>query len=290
MEQDATMHDLEIDMARKFDAKVKEMRSENAVLKQQLSKQEELKIQLASREDSIIKMQHQLDTEQRDIKFLGSEYKKVATAKTKLQQNIQLLSRTMLLEKFGPGPHTLDIHLRFDSHKGFADGGILKVEMAPVDEMPHAVYWFLEQVSRKLFDGFSFYQNAGHVLQAGAVPNFLTPPGNDHRPSEDAMKKAGFHQLLFQEYSETFPHDKYTIGFAGRPGGPSIYINTQNNTRIHGPGGQTRYDDPAEADSCFAKIIDGFDLVDRMMTMPVKEGTYHSIQDNIAIVQIRIRE
>lgn len=288
MEQDLTMRHLEIEMSEKFESKVKEMKNENAALQRQLSEQEGLKIQISSRDEQIVKLQNELVLEKIDIKYIGDEYKKETTAKTKLQQNIQNLSKTLLLEKFGPGPHRLEMHIRFDSHKGVSDEGIIKIEMAPIVEMPHAVYWFLEQVSRKLYDGFSFHRNARHVIEGGPVSNFLTPA--DNRPDEETFKKAGFHKILFQEYSKNFPHKKFTIGFGGRPGGPSFYINTKDNSLIHGPGGQTQNDDPSEADTCFAKVIDGFEHVERIATLPVKKGTYHSLENNVAIVRIQLLE
>ena len=99
---------------------------------------------------------------------------------------------------------------------------------------------------------------------------------------------AGFHSVLFQEYSPKFPHEKYTLGFAGRPGGPDFYISTMDNTRLHGPGGQTNYEDPTEADPCFAKVVDGIDVVQRMEQLETKDGAYKSLVDNVAITSMKI--
>lgn len=92
----------------------------------------------------------------------------------------------------------------------------------------------------------------------------------------------------FQEYSPNFPHVKYTVGYAGRPGGPDFYVSTMDNTQNHGPGGQSSYEDPSEADPCFAKVVDGFDTVDRLAKMPVKEGWYKAMQKNVGIKSMKI--
>lgn len=63
----------------------------------------------------------------------------------------------------------------------------------------------------------------------------------------------------------------------------------QNNTEIHGPGGQGSYVDSMEADACFAKVVNGFDVVERIHTSPVEKGDYHALEANIAIVSMKIK-
>ncbi len=70
-----------------------------------------------------------------------------------------------------------------------------------------------------------------------------------------------FKQLSFPEYSPNFPHIANTVGFATRPGGPEFYINIDNNSKLHGPGGQKHHALVEEADACFGKIVRGLDLV-----------------------------
>merc|ERR1719387_2077372 len=126
----------------------------------------------------------------------------------------------------------------------FQGYGTVLVETAPVDLMPHAVWLFLRIVKR--WKGGSLHRNAGHVLQ------FALRDNADAGPVQ---------HLAFQEYSAQYPHVKYTLGFAGRPGGPAFYISTIDNTRNHGPGSQGS---ATEADACFGRVVQGHGIVDKI--------------------------
>mmetsp|Transcript_4227 Transcript_4227/g.6188 ORF Transcript_4227/g.6188 Transcript_4227/m.6188 type:complete len:160 (-) Transcript_4227:406-885(-) len=158
--------------------------------------------------------------------------------------------------------------------------------MANVKDMPHTVYMFLQQVHHKLWDGCSFHRNAGHVLQAGPTRNFKTPPQGAHLL--DKFRSSRLESVKFQEYSTRYPHEKYTLGFAGRPGGADFYVSTQNNTKLHGPGGQRSYDDPTEADPCFAKVVSGKEVIDRMTKLEVADRNYRRLKHNVAIRYMKI--
>ena len=87
----------------------------------------------------------------------------------------------------------------------------------------------------------------------------------------------------FQEYSPSLPHEKFTVGFAGRPGGPDWYISTVDNTCNHRPGSQSP--DAAlfgEADPCFGKVVAGFDVLAAMRAMAVRQLLPHT--------ELRLRE
>jgi len=161
--------------------------------------------------------------------------------------------------------------------------------MAPLDLMPLSIYHFMEMVRLQLLDGTAFHRNAGHVVQAGPAQPYAGSEARSHFLSP----RRGFtqHQLTsvaFQEYSPKFPHVKYTIGFAGRPGGPDWYVSTIDNTRNHGPGGQQSYAVKSEADPCFGKVVEGFAVVDKMLKQPVKEGGYRAMKKNVGIVYAKL--
>ena len=221
--------------------------------------------------------------------------------RTRLHAGIQAMAKQRLLEKWGKGPHRVQISVQFDpktqqqqqqQQQAPADGTIV-LELAAVDDMPYTVYWFLEQVTRKLFDGCSFHRNAGHVIQAGPAINFLSGPNTSGPMLSERFTTAGFNTILFQEYSHNFPHVMYTVGFAGRPGGPDFYINVKDNSKIHGPGGQAKssssllFGDPNEADPCFAKVISGFDVVDRIHQAPDLPNDI-VMESNVAITEIKL--
>jgi hypothetical protein len=141
-----------------------------------------------------------------------------------------------------------------------------EVELAPLAEMPHATHLFLEQVSHGLWSktGSSFYINQEHVLQAGPITQETRQHFVDY----------GLDKLAFPEYSNAFPHKQWTIGFAGRPGGPSFYINKINNSQDHGPFGQDHLALYEFADACFAKIVSGFSTIEAIIKET--DSTHHT--------------
>jgi hypothetical protein len=172
------------------------------------------------------------------------------------------------------------------------------VETAPIDLMPHAVHLFLEQVDHGLWDNSWFYINGPHVLQAGPMLEEDDTIEEDTFEADRAAAlkpfiEAELASLNFPEYSERFPHEKWTLGYTGRPGGPDWYINKQNNTIMHGPGGQYHHDIEEQADPCFAKVIDGFDKVEMMFhEATIEEGDdwEYFFWDPIYIVKAEVLE
>ena len=207
-----------------------------------------------------------------------------------LQKGIQAMAKQRIVEKWGKGPHRVQVSLRFDPSTIQPDqpsNGTIVLEMAPIDDMPYTVYWFLEQVTRKLFDGCSFNRNLKHIVGTGPAANFLSPP---NPMLERRFVDAGFDRVIFQEYSSDFPHAMYTVGYSGRPGGPGWYVNVRDNNDVHGPGGQDNMGIglKGDADPCFAKVISGFDLVDRIHKSPSRADDNSYLQTNVAITEMKL--
>ena len=155
------------------------------------------------------------------------------------------------------------------SHSDSSSSNILILEMAPLDLMPHSVFTFLEMVDSKLFDGCSFILHAMNVVKAAPLPY----DGSSASQKVKAFARLGLDTVSFREYSPNYPHEMYTVGFAA-DGSPSFYINTNNNTDQH------------VGEPCFARIISGFDTVERMKTEPTRNGMWYRKRIGIKRVTI----
>jgi hypothetical protein len=201
------------------------------------------------------------------------------------------------LFRFGDGHHYVEFTFLLPSDANETEHHFI-VETAPTELMPNAVQLFLEQVAHKLWDNSWFYINGPHVLQAGPM---LQEDDSIEEDTFEADRKAalkpfvdaGLDSLAFPEYSHQYAHEKWTLGFTGRPGGPDWYINKQNNTLMHGPGGQYHHDIKEEADPCFAKVIEGFEIVEKIFDeATIEEGDdwEYFFWDPIYIVKASIIE
>ena len=186
-------------------------------------------------------------------------------------KDLQAATRRYLAAKYGQADsYTLDLQIKFPESMG-GDRDVVTIETAPISLMPHAVHVFLDAAITRKGETWrcAFHRNAGHVLQA-----FLRAPGA--------------RGLAFQEYDAQFPHERLTLGFAGRPGGPEFYISTVDNVRNHGPGSQGS---KTEADSCFAKVVSGADVVERMRKQPAPKGLgfVNNKADYIVVEDVQLR-
>ena len=149
--------------------------------------------------------------------------------------------------------------------QGKPDIDTIKFTLGGLKYVPYSTYYFLDIASN--WQHGNFHRNAGHVLQAMV------------------MSKPGMGGMAFQEYSPEFPHRKFTMGYAGRPGGPAFYISTVDNTHNHGPGSQGS---KTEADGCFGKIEDDYSqqVVKRMQHQPGASKGAGFIQNSKNFIKI----
>ena len=162
-------------------------------------------------------------------------------------------------------------------------GDTIVFETASIDDMPHAVELFLQQVSHGLFNGASFYRNTPNKVQAGFQQNQQLMEKLEAEPSLSSV--------LFQEYSPEMTHRQYTLGYPGRPGGPDFYVNMLDNTELHGPGGQIHHssDVMVDADPCFARVIRGFNTMERIHRSHVVEDEQFRHAKHVMVHPILIR-
>jgi len=209
-----------------------------------------------------------------------------------LTKKIERESYREVLEGYGPSPHRVkfQVDIPRDSEK---DANIpedeypsFEIELYPIDEMPHAVHLFLEQVYHGLWDGCSFVVNAPHILQAGTYPGKGVEMTYAEKVRE--FERVGLDVVSYQEYNKEYPHKQWSVGFAGRPGGPDFYINKLDNTKNHGPGGQSHHDLEEEADPCFGEIVEGKDVMERMYKMSANRNNDWLLDNPVHIIKARI--
>jgi hypothetical protein len=212
---------------------------------------------------------HRLDAEVRKIKETGV-IMETDPESLRVTQELQEATLALLKAKYGNhASYRVQLDLEFQPSIPDYDikgkDGTLVIEMAPIDLLPVSVFNFLEMA--RTHKSGAFHRNAGHVLQATA--------------KSDVTRS-----LPFQEYSDKFPHQRGTTGYAGRPSGPGFYISIQDNTKNHGPGSQQKKN-PYEADSLFGRVVDGMDdVVPRIHSTP--ERSWLSAENQINILRMHI--
>lgn len=186
---------------------------------------------------------------------------------------IMTLFSLVCTRRFGQGPHYVEFELDFhdSSNRQF-----FTVQLSSLDDMPVSVNTFLQQTSMGLWDNTGFFINAPHVLMAKSQSFDMQ---TNHY---DALSESGVDRLPFEEYSERYPHSKYTLGFAGHaPVGPDWYVNVKDNSKNHGPQGLLQ----SGGEPRFAEIIIGSQVIDRVTSIPGEDVV---LKTPVSIVTARI--
>jgi cyclophilin family peptidyl-prolyl cis-trans isomerase len=226
----------------------RELAALDAMEQQKQDVEEEKKVRDQASAYANPKLMQEMGNIQRKLKYSANRAEK-------LKEQVRVISKRDAVAKFGAGVKRVEIELIFPP--GDEGPTTFVIEMAPIDLMPHSVYTFLEMVSSGLLNGCSFILNALHVLKAAPLPYDGTSASDKARDFLDS----GLESVAFREYSEEYTHKRYTVGFAA-DGSPSFYINTEDNTEIH------------VGDPCFAKIVSGFDAIERLEASPTRNGIW----------------
>jgi len=178
-----------------------------------------------------------------------------------LQSYLQAESRAVVLEKYGAGPHRVQFTIDLIQSNGRRQTKSFMVELAPVDLVPHSILFFLDTIGNKLWDHtvFLHHEDTEHVVAAAPI-DYTT-----QRVKHLQLSQLGWIGLGFPEYSAEYTHQQYTLGYSGQ--GPTFYINSVDNTDMHGPGGQGHHLLETDADPCFAKVVQGVDVVAEMIRL-----------------------
>lgn len=153
---------------------------------------EKLRTQIESLKNELKAAKKQLSTAAKQVvspsttdkKLDGKQmklFKYYKTSKIHEKQAIKAILKRQLADKYGPDPHFVEIVVAFDPASNIAnttaganDIGTILIELAPSNDMPATVFWFLEQVNASLYDGASFHRNAGHVGTCYFKPFYLS--------------------------------------------------------------------------------------------------------------------
>jgi cyclophilin family peptidyl-prolyl cis-trans isomerase len=244
---------------------------------------EDLSVSVEELEASVVKWDGKVREIKGRVDIFETDGEAQAAAKS-----LQDATRRLLHKRYGRDspetPYRVVVQLEFqDTISDFAEhgkDGAFTIELAPSSLQPHSIYTFLE-VARH-WNGGAFHRIANHVLQV-------------------MVKTHTIKHLAFQEYSPDYPHRERTVGYAGRPSGPAWYVSIQDNSKNHGPGSQQKHN-PYEADSCFGRVVEGYEhvlrikkvegmgflgdakkhvLITRMtIQVPQRDGTYADWQED----------
>lgn len=187
----------------------------------------------------------QLDLEKQAQLQTQLEQMVQARAKSDFDHKLQGISEKALFSRFGKGPYRVEV-IMANANANSESSSSFVLEMISVKEMPHTVHHFLEMVEYGLWDGMTLVHGMG-VQSVHAIPQ--------NSRGEYAQQKFDNVQLGSLPFEESggYPHEKYTVSFSKRRG-PDFYINLQDNTE---------HNDFA---SCFAKVVEGFDVLDRIVS------------------------
>jgi len=185
-----------------------------------------------------------------------------------MRNNIQEASRRSLISKYGTPPYFVKFSVHFPPTEQYDFNevkGAFIVEMAPFEIMPHSIDVFLESVKLMSYDGCAFSLRTDNLVA-------LLPEGPTGENLLNKFIESGVRMSpVFSEYTKSYPHKQYSIGFTTYPTGPSFFISTIDNTETF----VTEFDESGNrlpADPCIGRIIHGIDTVNLINSMPRSDG------------------
>jgi hypothetical protein len=204
-----------------------------------------------------------------DVKLNESERERAywKDKATTMIDMIKFRNRKEVLEEFGPGPFFVKLTFAFQDSR---ENESILIELAPLDLIPHTVHMFLKMISKKLLFKATFVLARSHIIVLGPEDSF---DADNNAILEERMVSEGYKPngaLLFGEYTPEYPHTQHTVAF-NRRRGPTFFINLKDNSGLHRP---YNTDDGSymEGETCFAKIVEGLDVLQRIVSLKKRDG------------------
>lgn len=200
------------------------------------------------------------------------------------KEAMSLSSLRRLNQRYGKGPHQVLVEV-VHLHGGSKIAGSFTVELAPNEMMPYTVLTFLDMVTSGIYEGFSFYYSADHVLMVGDKNS----DPNKEKAIQSMIKEMSYlPALVYQEHNPDYPHKKMTLGFTATQLGPSFYISKIDNTELHGRQKDTgEFGFPIkEGEPCFGKVIKDVNMVLKIDSLTPSKN--HPMENLVEIERITI--
>lgn len=202
----------------------------------------------------------------------------VAAELEELQPEVRRRVASRVAGRYGEGPHRLRFDVRFLGPAGKPtdnplDSASFTVQLADPESMPHTVHHFLTSAAElRLWDGTAFVHHSEGIVTA--VPT-------DYRTAHsvrDRFDRSGMAQLAVEEATSealraAMMGHSYVLCFGGGGGQASeFYIKMTDGDydSLTTPAGRDDNrgdrDDGTETeeDTCFARVVRGYDAVDRI--------------------------
>jgi len=224
-------------------------------------------VNVETMEGKIAELEQKLDESQFEVEYWRDKNEMMIN-------KIQFRNRKEVLERYGPGPHHVELAIHFPTTK---TNEKITLRLYSLDTMPHTIHTFLTLIDRQHYNRGSFLSLRPHVLVAGPVDMHDV---ENNRQLEQKMKREGYFPdgaLLFNEYSGEFPHVVRTVGFNEEMGGPVFYVNLVDNTVGHGPSDEHEGGDSVggkEGDPCFGEVVEGFDVIEKIKGFATADGMF----------------
>jgi len=210
-----------------------------------------------------------IDVESEEYEELEEEEEGLVNRIDRLETAIQEVSFQRLTEAYGGGAYRLRVGV-IDEVGGKS---YFIIETAMVMDMPHAIDHFMRMVEKRLWDGLALVHEP-HSKVITATPMTMD---DSHTWAGQRFTDANLTHMAFNEYSSVYPpphHRKFSVAFSGRPGGPSFYINLEDEV-----------DFSHQHESTFGVVLEGRDVLLKL-ALQMDKKTMLTIE-NIEVLSTR---